>query len=62
MKTRPPPIHSDWPKVRVLINNNYCVRKSGLIEMYESTEMFLDSSLTLNENCFAVSHVLFVTE
>ena len=59
--TRPLAIHSDQSRVRVLINDNYCVSQPcGCVEIVESPETFVDSCQTLNVNCFAVNHVPFV--
>ena len=55
---KPPTIHSDQPRVTVLINDNYCVPQLGCVEMAKRTETFVDNCQTLN--CFAINHVHFV--
>ena len=60
VRARPPTAHSDRPRVRVLINDNYGVPKWGYVEMAKRTETFVDHCQTLNVNCFDVNDVPFV--
>ena len=54
VKARPPTTHSDQPRVKVLINDNYCVTQRGFVERPGRKETFVNNCQTLNAT---VNHV-----
>ena len=69
VKTRPPTIHSDRPRVRVLRNDNYCVTQQDFVDMAGSKETvvkktgkkvaYVDNYQTSNINSLVADHAPF---
>ena len=57
---KPSAIQSDWPRVKVLINDNYCVTQRSFVELVKRTVNSLADCQTIIVNCLAVNHEPFV--
>ena len=56
---RPQTTHSNRPRVKVLINDNYYVTQMGFMEMVGRRDTLVNHCQACDVNCIAVYHVLF---